>query len=224
MREGRRIQKKTTIKQGTKDPTKIKKKKPKKILIVILIIIILAIAGLIASDYIIFDKNKKTNLVINNNNITSNLKNDVLIEDDIIYLSQDDISNFFDKYIYEEESINKIVTTYDKKIAEIGFENNSININGSNKSIHAHAIKKDDITYLPISEMADVYNIEVENLEESKVVTMDSLDREQKQAITTSNLSVKSSTNFIAKTIDRIKKDCLTGGSLFVEGGTRYRI
>lgn len=206
MREGRRIQKKTTVKQATKDATKVKKKKIKIVFIVILAIIILAIVGLIANNYIIFDKNEKTNLVINNNNITSNLKNDVLIEDDIIYLSQDDVANFFDKYIYEEESINKIVTTYDKKIAEIGFEDNSININGSNKSIHAHAIKKDDITYLPISEMTDVYNIEIENLEESKVVTMDSLDREQKQAITTSDLAVKSSTNFIAKTIDRIKK------------------
>lgn len=206
MGEGRRIQKKTTVKQVTRDNINKKKKKIKTIFIVILAIIILGIVGLIASNYIVFDKNEKTNLVINNNNITSNLKNDILIEDDIIYLSQDDISNFFDKYIYEEESINKIVTTYGKKVAEIGFEDNSININGSNKSIHAHAIKKDDTTYLPISEMTDVYDIEIENLEESKVVTMDSLDREQKQAITTSDLSVKSSTNFIAKTIDRIKK------------------
>ena len=206
MGEGRRIQKKTTVKQVTRDNINKKKQKIKTIFIVILAIIILGIVGLIASNYIVFDKNEKTNLVINNNNITSNLKNDILIEDDIIYLSQDDISNFFDKYIYEEESINKIVTTYGKKVAEIGFEDNSININGSNKSIHAHAIKKDDTTYLPISEMTDVYDIEIENLEESKVVTMDSLDREQKQAITTSDLSVKSSTNFIAKTIDRIKK------------------
>ena len=206
MGEGRRIQKKTTVKQVTRDNINKKKKKIKTIFIVILAIIILGIVGLIASNYIVFDKNEKTNLVINNNNITSNLKNDILIEDDIIYLSQDDISNFFDKYIYEEESINKIVTTYGKKVAEIGFEDNSININGSNKSIHAHAIKKDDTTYLPISEMTDVYDIEIENLEESKVVTIDSLDREQKQAITTSDLSVKSSTNFIAKTINRIKK------------------
>mgnify|MGYP001624601337 CR=1 FL=1 len=36
----------------------------------ILIVIVLGISGLIASDYIIFDKNTKTNLVINNNNIT----------------------------------------------------------------------------------------------------------------------------------------------------------
>ena len=54
--------------------------------------------------------------------------------------------------------------------------------------------------------MDDVYDIEIDNIEETKVITMDSLDREQKKAIVTSNLAVKSSTNFIAKTVDRVNK------------------
>ena len=54
--------------------------------------------------------------------------------------------------------------------------------------------------------MKDVYDVEIRNIEKTKVVTMDSLDREQKKAIVTSNLSVKSSTNFLTKTVDRIKK------------------
>ena len=125
---------------------------------------------------------------------------------DIIYLSKADISNFFDKYIYEDKENSQIVTTYEKKSAAIGFEENIVTINGSKKRIYAHAIKKGDIIYLPISEMSDVYNIEISNIEETKVITMDSLDREQKRAIVTSNVSVKSSTNFIAKTVDRVKK------------------
>ena len=202
MEKGKRVKEKKFI----KGDIEIKKKKIIRMFIGITIVLILGIAGLIASDYIIFGKNTKTNLVINNNNITSDLKHDIIFENDVIYLSKEDIANFFDKYIYEEESINKIITTYDKKIAEIGFEENEININGSDKKIYAHAIKKDDTVYLPISEMQDVYNIEITNMEESKIITMDSLDREQKQAITKSNLAVKSSTNIIAKTIDRVKK------------------
>ena len=54
--------------------------------------------------------------------------------------------------------------------------------------------------------MKDVYDVEIRNIEKTKVVTMDSLDREQKKAIVTSNLSVKSSTNFLTRTVDRIKK------------------
>ena len=121
-------------------------------------------------------------------------------------MSEDDVQNFFDKYIYTEDENGKIITTYDKKIAEIGFEDNVIEINGSEKEIYAHAIEENGITYLPISEMNDVYNLEMENIEESKVVTMDSLDREQKKAILNSNVSVKSSKNLIAKTIDKAKK------------------
>ena len=58
--------------------------------------------------------------------------------------------------------------------------------------------------------MTDVYDVEIANIKETKVVTMDSLDRGQKRAIVTSDLAVKSSTNFISKTVDRVKKgDCV---------------
>lgn len=192
--------------EKVRNVTRKDKIKIKKIFSIIAIIIFFIIVCFIANNYIIFDKNKTINLVINNRNITSNLKKEILIENDVIYLSQQDIANFFDKYIYKEEQINEIITTYNKKIATIGFEENIININGSDKEIYAHAIEKDGTTYLPISEMKDVYDVQMEYIEKTKVVTMDSLDREQKKAIVTKNLAVKSSTNFIAKTIDRIKK------------------
>ena len=183
-----------------------KKKKIKKIFLTILTIIILAFVALIINDYIIIDNNKTTNLVINNNNITANLKNDIIIEDNIIYLSKSDIANFFDPYIYDEKSTNQIITSYDKKIATIGFNENKIIINGSRKNIYAHAIKKNNTEYLPISEMKDVYNIEIQYIEDTNIITMDSLNKEKKLAIVSSNLPVKSSTNFISKTVDRIKK------------------
>ncbi len=183
-----------------------KKKMITRIFILIVALIVLFGIAMVASDFIILDKNKTTNLIINNKNVTSNLKNDIYIEDGIIYLSKSDVANFFDKYIYEEKESNKIITTYDKKIAEIGFEDNVININGANKKIYAHAIEKNNTIYLPVSEMKEVYNIEVQNIEDTKVITMDSLNKEQKKAIVTSNVSIKSSTRMIAKTVDRIKK------------------
>lgn len=185
---------------------KTKKNNIKKISIIAIAIILIILIFFIVNNYIIMDNNKKINLVINNNNITSNLKNDVLIEDGIIYLSKVDVANFFDKYIYDEEKSNQIITTYEKKIASIGFEKNEIIINGSKKDIYAHAIKKGEIEYLPISEMKDVYNIEIQNIEKTKVVTMDSLNKEQKRAIVSSGATVKASTKFISITVDRIKK------------------
>ena len=208
MGKGKRVLTKESNKKRrlTREEVEIKKRKIKKCFLTILAIIIIAIIAMIVNDFVIIDNNKTTNLIINNKNVTSSLKQKVLIEDDIIYLSKQDISNFFDKYIYQDEKTEKIVTTYDKKIAEIGFNENEININGSDKQISAHAIEKDGQIYLPISEMADVYNIEISDIKESNIVTMDSLEREQKRAIVNSNCAVKASSNFIAKTVDRVKK------------------
>ncbi len=225
MRKGRReLIKKEKIKKSM-TPQEIDKKKKTiiKVFFIVVAIIVIAVIAIIANNFIILDNNKITNLVINNKNVTSNLKNKVLIEDNIIYLSKADIANFFDKYIYEDVENNQIITTYEKKSATISFDKNVITINGSEKNIYAHAIQKEGIVYLPISEMKDVYDIEICNIEKTKVVTMDSMEREQKKAIVTTDIAVKSSTNFIAKTVDRVKK----GDSVIVvstnNGSTRIR-
>ena len=215
MGKGRReLTKESKHTKNKRKMTREEMEKKKKVIIrtffTIVALIILFTIAMIANNYIILDNNERTNLVINNRNVTSDLKNDVLIEDNIIYLSESDVANFFDKYIYQDEETNNIITTYEKKVAAIGFEENQITINGSEKEIYAHAIEKDGEVYLPVSEMTDVYDVEIANIEETKVVTMDSLDRGQKRAIVTSNLAVKSSTNFISKTVDRVKKgDCV---------------
>ena len=183
-----------------------KKKMIIKVGIIILAIIILFVIATIANNYIILDSNTTTNLVINNKNVTSDLRNDILQENGVIYLSEDDIANFFDKHIYLEEENNRIITTYNTKIAEVSLKENVMNINGADKTTSAHAIERDGVIYIPISEMTEVYDIEIGNIEETDVITMDSLDREQRKAVITSNLPVKSSTNFIARTVDRVKK------------------
>lgn len=212
------------IKETNKNnKVKYKKKQCIKAFSILFSIIIILIIAFFANEYIIFDYNTKTNLVINNKNVTANLKNDILIEDTIIYLSKPDIANFLDPYIYREEESNQMVTTYDKKIATIGFQENQITINGEKKKINAHAIKKDNIEYLPISEMQEVYDIEISNIEKTKVITMDSLKREQKKANVSTNLPVKSSTNVIAKTVDRIQKGDTVIAISSDKGYTRIR-
>lgn len=186
--------------------TKDNKKKIKKILIIIIAIILIGTIAYNTSNNIIVDKNKSINLVINNKNVTSNLKKEIIIENDNIYISKQDLGNFFDKYIYEDTENNNIVTTYNNKIASISLEKNKININGSTKNTYAHAENKEGIIYVPITELEDVYGIEIKYLPDSKVLTIDSTSKEQKKGIITKNVSVKSSTKFISKTIDKVKK------------------
>lgn len=186
--------------------TKDNKKKIKKILIIIIAIILIGTIAYNISNNIIVDKNKSINLVINNKNVTSNLKKEIIIENDNIYISKQDLGNFFDKYIYEDTENNNIVTTYNNKIASISLEKNKININGSTKNTYAHAENKEGTIYVPITELEDVYGIEIKYLPDSKVLTIDSTSKEQKKGIITKNVSVKSSAKFISKTIDKVKK------------------
>lgn len=158
-----------------------------------------------AENYLREKNDNQINLILNNRNVTSNLKHEIIEEDGNVYLSLEDVKNYFDKYIYLEEEINEIVTTYDKQIATIGFETNKLTLNGSTKKIYAHAIKKDDITYLPIMEMKEVYNLETAKV--GKVIILDSISRKQTKATTKSDLSVKWKADFFSKTVDKIKKD-----------------
>ena len=190
----------------TKEQIEKKKKRIIKIFITIIVIILVGIIAYNINNHIILDKNKNINLVINNKNVTSNLKKEIIIENDNIYISKQDLGNFFDKYIYEDKENDNIVTTYNNKIATISLEENKMNVNGSNKNTYAHAENRDGTIYIPITELEDVYGIEIKYIENSKVLTIDSTSKEQKKAIITKDVAVKSSTKFIAKTVDRVKK------------------
>ena len=178
----------------------------KRISIILFILLIIVFVLIKSQNYLKESTEGQVNLVINNNNVTERLKNEVKIKDGVIYLSMDDVKNFFDKYIYIEDEINEVVTTYDKKIASIGFDVNKLTINGAIKKIYASAIKEDETVYLPISEMKDVYNIELANIESKKIVTIDSLNREQVKAYAKSKLSVKWKKDIFSKTVDKVAK------------------
>ena len=71
-----------------------------KIIIVAILLGLVYFVLKISPNYINTAITNKTNLVINNSNITKDLKKDVIIEDGVIYISKEDIENFFDPYIY----------------------------------------------------------------------------------------------------------------------------
>lgn len=174
---------------------------------IVLIIMIAVVFILVKAGDFAKDKNNDTiSLVINNRNVTEGLKHDIKIEDGIIYLSMNDIKNYFDKYIYIEEETNEIVTTYDDKMASIGFDSNKMTVNGAIKKTNASAIKDGEIIYLPISEMLDVYNIELENIEKTQTITLDSLDREQVKATLKSKTTVKNVAKVFSRTADKATK------------------
>ena len=121
---------------------------------VILFLFIIIIVFKLAPNYEINDTyaKDKINIIINNNNVTKKLKYDLFInEKNVIYMSMQDIKNYFDKYIIYDESNNQIITTYGEKVGVLPLNEKIIEINGSTINVLSGAIKENDIYYLPIT-------------------------------------------------------------------------
>ena len=178
----------------------------KKIGIIVGILVLIVLLVVLAENWFKEKNNDKVSLIINNRNVTERLKNELKFENGILYISMEDMQNFFDKYIYLEEETNEVITTYDNKVASIGFDSNKMLLNGAVKKINASAIKSGETIYIPISEMLEVYNIELKNIEETQIITLDSLDREQIKATLKGTVSLKSQGKIFSKTVSKAQK------------------
>ena len=177
-----------------------------KVAIVFLIVVFIVFLAIAIFNHIKNARPENTNLVINNNNVTARLKKEVIVEDDTVYLSKEDVKNFFDKYIYEDKDTKMLITTYEKKIAAIEPENKNIKVNASNKQINSTIKEPNDTIYLPISEITDVYNVEVNYNEKTNIVTMDSLDREQTKAYAAKNIKIRYKASRFSRSVEKVKK------------------
>jgi len=185
-----------------------KKKFIRNICISLIALIIVAAIFVVAPNYMKEEDDGKIHLLINNTNLTSSnrLTNDIIIENGIVYLSKSDVSRFFDNYIHYDEKYNQYITTSDTKVATIEVGEYKMEVNGISTAIAGTVIERNGIVYLPFSEMAEVYNIDIQNIEETNTVVVDSLDREQKQAEASKKLSVKLKAKFFSRTVDKVEK------------------
>lgn len=173
----------------------------------VLAIVLIAIILTIAPDYTRNDITNKINLVINNNNITENLKNDIFVDDKgVIYISKQDIGNFFDSFIYYDKVYNQMITTSETKVATLEKGKRQITINGSKYNTIGSLIEKNGTYYLPFSDMNSVYNVEIEYIKENNRVVVTSIDRKLEKADAAKNISVKWKMKDLSRTIEKIEK------------------
>lgn len=197
-----------------KNNKNILKSKKIKIIIIIFVIIMLmgfiAVAIKLAPSYKDTSIKDRTNLVINNSNVTERLqKNGTYVyrdENGVMYLSFEDIENFFDKYIYLDEKYNQVITTSGSQIASIEIGKNEMYVNSAKTEINGTVIEKDGKLYLPFSEMENVYNVEVTYIENNDTVLIESLDRKLTRALINKNTSVKVKDRNLCRTVEKLKK------------------
>lgn len=174
--------------------------------IIVVAVFLLAVIAVIkiAGNYKNNDIIGKINLIINNSNVTNDLKQDVFVdENEVIYISKNDIENFFDNYIYYDEKYNQIITGSSTKIANMVVGENVATVNSAEVKLKSPVIKKDNEYFIPFSELTGVYNIDIEYINNRVVV--DSLDRKYQIATSAKDVSVKSSPTSLSRTVDKIK-------------------
>ena len=154
-------------------------------------------------NYINHDITDRTNLVINYSNVTGRMKQNLIIdENDVVYLSMNDIMNYYDKHIYYDKQYNQIVTSSETKLAVLELDQNKMTVNGKSIDIKGSAIIKDGVYYLPISEMEDVYNIKITRADNKVII--ESLDRKLTTATTKKKIDVKSKATIFSRTIEKV--------------------
>ena len=175
----------------------------KKIVFAIVLILILII---VIRNKPIKKNNEITQLVLNNNNITKELLDPIIIENNQIYMSYEDIKKFFDETLYTEEDTGCIITTSDRKLAIIKKDDQTMRVNNSNVDVKNIIIEQDSKIYIAISELTIVYNFEIEKIEKTNIITIDMLNKKSVKAYANKNIKIKEDKGVISKAIDEVKK------------------
>ena len=172
------------------------------ILLVVIFILIVAFCLFIAQNFTKSGYEGRTNLVINFRNVTGSMKGEVIKENDDIYLSMDDIKNYYDNNIYLDTKYNYIVAAGNGNIVCFDIKNENAKYN--NDIVKAKVIQKDGMYYIPVKMLEKIYNISVEYNDKTNIVVLDSKDKALKQATTKKKVSVKSKSSILSKTLEEI--------------------
>ncbi len=139
--------------------------------IILLFVIIALIVTLIKNLGKKEEQKWETSIIVNQEDVTKDLSYEPYIDkDSTLYLSIKDIQKLLDKNIYYEEETNKIITTSGTKVAAIDVTNNELDLNTAKLSLSSGVLNYEKNFYLPVSEMTNIYNIEVFVSENAAVI------------------------------------------------------
>ena len=175
----------------------------KKIAFVVIFILIVIIAIKNSNKV---QNTENTQIIINNNNVTKELQNNLIKENDKIYMSFEDIQKFIDNTIYKEDETGTIITTSPKKLATLKTGEDQININGASQKEKDIVIEKNNKDYIAISELENVYDYEFKYIPTTNIATIDSLNKKMIKAYAKKTIKIKEQNNLFSKNIEKVEK------------------
>ena len=197
---------------------KVNKKKLRSRILLLAIILLVIIFGIKAiSNKEVKKEIPEISLIVDKQDITENLKKDIYISaDGSLYMSVEDVKNIFDKNIYYEEDTNKIITTYGTKVGAIDINNNLIQVNAATLSLSMGVLNYGDDYYIPISEMDNIYNIEIK-IAGNKAIVL-SLYKSLSTMNTTKKVSLKKEPGGFKGTIKKLDENTEV---IFIENASK---
>lgn len=125
-------------------------------------------------------------------------------EDGNIFFSESDVKNLFDDTIFYNDINEELITTYNKHVALLKVGSETGTINDEEVSLKGKLKIENGTIYLPISDLADVYDIEVFYSHKSNRIVIDSLNKEKSEVIVKQRTGLKKSKGLFGKKIETL--------------------
>ena len=179
----------------------------RRILVSIVMLISIVFCMQVAPGYVKDGLRTSKIIMILNNNIIYNLKNDIIMVEGKAYLSIDDIRNYFDQFLYEED--NRFITVYGGNVAVIPKNSNVVLKNGEYINFDKMPLyeKFNNKYYLPLEDLAKIYDYDLRYNSYTKVVIIDTKSKKLVKAKSKNNFSIKYKATKLSKTVDKIVKN-----------------
>lgn len=187
----------------TKPNRKLNMLKVRRCLIIFIALLILIIS--IICIKINKEKNKYNELTILLNNKFIELINKPIIDDNKnIFFSKEDIQEIFDSTIYYNEAEKELITTYNTHVALLKIDEDYAEINDETIELKGKLQEIDDKIFIPITDLNEVFDLEIVYSEKSNRIIMDSTQEKKVEATIAKKTKVENKKGFFGKKIDKL--------------------
>ena len=170
------------------------------------IIIIIAIIVVLINIFSNFSKTPEEITLIIGEEIIELEYELIIDESENIYISKADVANLYDENIYYNEEEQILITTYNKHVAKLELDKTTMEVNSTEIALNGTMKEENEILYLPILDLGNVYDFEYEYNQETKTLMLDSISEEKKEAVVLKTSKVKEEMSSFSKTLEKIKK------------------
>lgn len=101
-------------------------------------------------------------VIVDGVEISRRLPHDAKIVNEKIMLSIESAEKFIDEYIYFDEEFQTVIAISNDKVAKLPVDSKTIKVNDVEKIIEVPVQFVEDELYIPIEELAEIYNLEIE--------------------------------------------------------------